>query len=45
MVIPKGRHVELELPLTFTWETTGSKPQTSKVPADAAGLEIVFRQQ
>lgn len=45
VVLPKRGHVELELPLTFTWETAGGKAQTSKVPADAAGLEIVFRQQ
>jgi hypothetical protein len=41
--LPPGGFIELDLPLTFNWRAVGGEEQTGKVPADAAGLEIVIR--
>lgn len=41
--LPSGEYVTLRLPRTFKWAEKGQKSRETSVPADADGIEIVFR--
>ena len=41
--LPADQYVTLRMPRTFTWAVKGKPEKEVKVPADADGLEIVFR--
>ncbi|WP_020468938.1 hypothetical protein [Zavarzinella formosa] len=41
--LPADQYVTLRMPRTFTWAVKGQTAKEVKVPADADGLEIVFR--
>ena len=41
--LPSGQHVTLRLPRKFKWAEKGQKGTDVAVPADADGIEIVFR--
>jgi hypothetical protein len=41
--LPGGQYVTLRLPRAFAWAEKGKKAAAVTVPADADGVEIVFR--
>ena len=43
VTLPKDEYVTLRLPRDFKWAEKGESSRTVTIPADAEGLEIVFR--
>lgn len=44
VTLPRMTYIHAELPPTFRWKHGSGATETATVPADAAGLEVVFRE-